>query len=169
MLYEDLFGLLEKEHVRYVVAGGVAMVLHGVIRFTADLDLILDLSEENLAKFLGCMDALGFRPRLPVKAQAILDPEVRKQWRYEKNMQVFTFIHPTRPLSEVDVLLEELIPFSDLEAQAVTKRASGITIRVASKEHIKALKRMSGRAQDLADIQALEYLERLDSGDERES
>ncbi len=169
MLYADLFGLLEKKNVRYVVTGGVAMVLHGVIRFTADLDLILDLSEENLVKFLGCMDALGFMPRLPVKPQTILDPQTRKQWCHERNMRVFTFVHPNRPLSEVDVLMEELIPFSDLEAQALTKRASGITIKVASIEHIKALKRMSGRAQDLADIEALEYLERLDSGDERES
>jgi len=42
VLYEDLFRKLEEEQVRYVVAGGVAMVLHGVIRFTADLDLIVD-------------------------------------------------------------------------------------------------------------------------------
>lgn len=40
VLYEDLFRRLEQEQVRYVVAGGVAMVLHGVVRFSADLDLI---------------------------------------------------------------------------------------------------------------------------------
>lgn len=169
MLYEDLFRRLEQEQVRYVVAGGVAMLLHGVVRFTADLDLIVELSEENLVRFLSCMSALGFTPRLPVQAEAILDEEMRKQWLHEKNMRVFTFVHPHRPLSEVDIFMEESIPFPELEAQAVLMRASSMTIPVVSMEHLKRLKRVSGRGQDLADIEALEHIERLESGDDTEA
>lgn len=77
VLYEDIFRKLEGERIRYVVVGGVAMVLHGVVRFTADLDLILDFSRENLVRFLSCMSGLGFETRLSVKAEKILDPETR--------------------------------------------------------------------------------------------
>ncbi|MBW1973727.1 MAG: hypothetical protein JRI44_12950, partial [Deltaproteobacteria bacterium] len=45
---EEIFEKLNKEGVKYVIVGGVALVLHGVVRLTADLDLMLEMSEENL-------------------------------------------------------------------------------------------------------------------------
>lgn len=38
MYYEDVFRGFQKHKVKYVVVGGVAVVLHGVVRLTADLD-----------------------------------------------------------------------------------------------------------------------------------
>jgi hypothetical protein len=40
MHYEDLFRTIETHRVEYAVAGGVALVLHGVARLTVDLDLV---------------------------------------------------------------------------------------------------------------------------------
>ena len=71
MYYENVFRALQKNNIRYAVAGGVAVVLHGVVRFTAHLDLIADLEQENLGRFLQAMTGLGYRPRDPVQA----DPE----------------------------------------------------------------------------------------------
>jgi len=39
MLYTDIFIKLAEERINYAVTGGIALVLHGVVRFTADLDL----------------------------------------------------------------------------------------------------------------------------------
>ncbi len=63
MYYESVFKALQENNVRYAVAGGVALVLHGVVRFTADLDLIVDLEPENLSRFVHTMSGLGYRPR----------------------------------------------------------------------------------------------------------
>jgi uncharacterized protein (DUF1330 family) len=52
MYYLEVFSSLNKFGVRYLVVGGVALVLHGVLRLTADLDLVVDLAEDNLVKFL---------------------------------------------------------------------------------------------------------------------
>jgi hypothetical protein len=41
MYYEDVFKKLDEKGIRYLVVGGVALVLHGVIRLTADLDLLV--------------------------------------------------------------------------------------------------------------------------------
>lgn len=47
--------------VRFLVVGGVAVVLQGHPRFTADLDLVLDLDRDNAIKALEILAASGFR------------------------------------------------------------------------------------------------------------
>lgn len=40
---EAIVGALEKAGVRYLVAGGLAVVAHGYLRFTKDIDLVVQL------------------------------------------------------------------------------------------------------------------------------
>jgi hypothetical protein len=49
---EDLVALcrsLNREHVRYLLIGGFAVILHGFVRTTKDIDLLIDPSDENVA------------------------------------------------------------------------------------------------------------------------
>lgn len=46
-VFEKVFRELNKTNVKYLVIGGVAVNLHGYVRFTGDLDLLLLLSKEN--------------------------------------------------------------------------------------------------------------------------
>jgi len=64
MYYQDVFTILNEKNVRYVVIGGIALVLHGVLRMTVDLDLIIDLEEENIDRFLSAMKSLGYNQKL---------------------------------------------------------------------------------------------------------
>ena len=59
MYYQEVFSALAEKKIRYVVVGGVALVLHGVVRLTADLDLMVALDYANLGKFLAVMAELG--------------------------------------------------------------------------------------------------------------
>lgn len=48
---EDLVGLcdsLNREGARYVLIGGFAVIIHGYVRGTKDVDLLVDASEENV-------------------------------------------------------------------------------------------------------------------------
>jgi hypothetical protein len=45
-LYDDVFAALHRAGVRFVVVGGVAVVLQGHIRTTVDLDLVVDLAAD---------------------------------------------------------------------------------------------------------------------------
>ena len=65
--FERVFAALEARGVRYLVVGGVAVVLHGHPRFTADLDLVLALDPQNLASAIAALEGLGLRPRAPVR------------------------------------------------------------------------------------------------------
>ena len=160
MFYENVFSLLQKNNIRYAVVGGVALVLHGVVRFTADLDLIVDLEPENLRRFVQVMTELGYRPRNPVKAADILDPAIRAGWKREKGMEVISFVDPAQPMALIDVFIEEKIPFQEVTQEIVRITAKGITISIVSLRHLKRLKQSAGRPQDLADIEAIKALEK---------
>jgi len=43
---EAIVDALNAAGVRYLIAGGLAVVAHGYVRFTADVDLILDLEPD---------------------------------------------------------------------------------------------------------------------------
>lgn len=164
MYYEKVFRSLQKYKIRFAVAGGVALVLHGVVRFTADLDLIVDLEQENLRRFIQAMKELGYRPRNPVKAEAFLDPATRVHWKLEKGMEVFSFVDPEQPMTLVDVFIEEKIPFGEIAQELVPVTAKSIMIPVVSLRHLKRLKQSAGRPQDLADIEALDALGQTEEG-----
>ena len=63
---EELLNALNAEGVRYLVVGGVAVVLHGYTRATFDLDLVINLESSNLERALQVLASRGFRPRPPV-------------------------------------------------------------------------------------------------------
>ena len=60
-LYQPLFRALDTSETRYVVVGGVATVLHGYARLTADVDLILDLERAAAARAMRSLAALGLK------------------------------------------------------------------------------------------------------------
>ena len=164
MFYDEVLTKLQDSDVRFVVVGAVAMNLHGVPRMTADLDLLIDLSEPNLSALLQAFEELGYKPRLPVPASALLDPERRREWVEQRNLKAFTFVHSLRPLQEVDLLLESPVSFEEADRQKRLLAAGRLRIPVISLDHLIAMKRVAARAQDAADVEALERLERLLGG-----
>jgi len=142
-----------------VVVGGLAAVLHGYPRLTADIDLILDLEPSPARRAMDTFTRLGFRPRAPVDAAAFADPETRAAWIKEKGMRVFSLWDPAQPLREVDIFVEHPIPFEQLWSRAEAISLATTTVRVASIPHLIELKRLAGRPQDLQDIKALEAIQ----------
>jgi predicted nucleotidyltransferase len=154
----NLLVTLNDAGVDYVVVGGVAVVLRGHVRMTVDLDLALDLTTDNLTAALGVLKAQGLVPRLPVAPEQFADPDVRRSWVEQRNLVAFTLHDPSDALREVDLLATTPVPFSTLLTSSDIVDVDGVPVRVASVEHLMAMKRLSGRAQDLADIEALSEL-----------
>ncbi|MGH9318035.1 MAG: nucleotidyl transferase AbiEii/AbiGii toxin family protein [Thermoanaerobaculia bacterium] len=162
----SILGTLAEARVRYVVVGGVAVVLHGHLRFTADLDLVLALDATNVLAALSALKTLGFQPRAPVQADQFADPAVRASWIREKGLVVFSLWSPSYPGTDVDIFAEEPIPFAELSARAKTADLPDLSVPIASIPHLIAMKRTAGRPMDLADIAALERIELSLSSDE---
>lgn len=160
---ESVFQSLNERGGRYVVVGGLAVVLHGHLRATGDIDLIVDLAASQVEKTLAALSYAGFRPYAPVPASDFADPEKRKTWVREKRMLVFS-LHPAAGVPMVDLFLEHPIQFDELWSRSMVMTLRGVPIRVASIDDLITLKRLAGRPEDLADADALAAIKRLHSG-----
>ena len=162
--FERIFAALEARGARYLVVGGVAVVLHGHPRFTADLDLVLALDPENVASALAAFEGLGFRPRAPVRLAEFADAARRATWISEKGLVVLSLWSPDFPATDVDLFASEPFPFEAAYARALRADLEGATATVAALEDLIALKLDAGRPQDLEDVRALELLSREPGG-----
>lgn len=117
-LFEPVFSALNGSGVRYVVVGGLAVVLHGHPRLTADVDIVLDLEPASARRAMESLAQLGLKARAPVDPIAFADPAKRESWIAEKGMQVFTLFSPKNPLLTVDLFVREPMPFDALWARA---------------------------------------------------
>src|SRR2546423_11778585 len=64
--YVDVIEQLERDQVRYVIVGGVAVVLHGHIRPVADLDLVIDPAPVEADRAIRVLTMAGFVPTIPL-------------------------------------------------------------------------------------------------------
>jgi len=158
MFFEILFRKLQEKEVDYMVVGGVALVLQGAVRMTADLDLMVALNEKNLVVFVEAMNEMGFKPKVPIPAEAFISADNRESWIQDKGMVVFSFYHPGEMFSLVDVFVHEPIPYSEMRKRRDYKLVDDFSIPVASIQDLISLKRIAGRPQDIEDIKALEAL-----------
>lgn len=158
MFYEKVFRSFNREGIKYIVVGGIALNLHGVPRATADLDLMVVLENENLEKIAAVFGEMGFKPRLPVKVEEFCDPRNLEKWNREKRMVAFTFWNPERSYEEVDVLVRNPIDFETLDKAKEIVEARGIEIPIVSLDHLIKLKEISNREQDKSDIEALKKI-----------
>ncbi|MDI6735645.1 MAG: hypothetical protein QME42_05555 [bacterium] len=158
MYYEDVFRELNSKKVRYLIVGGVAVVLHGVVRLTVDLDIFVDFSKKNIENFALCMKNLGYKPKLPVKIEELQDSEKRKMWIEEKGAKVFSFFHLTKHEEHLDIFIYEPIPFKDAYRKRKIVVAKDIEIPIISIDDLIKMKEIASREQDLADISALKDL-----------
>ena len=157
-LFTPLFEALHACGARYVVVGGFAVVLHGHMRLTLDVDLVVDLDPEPAREIVDALTELGFIPRAPVKARDFANATSRDAWVEEKGMQVFTMVDRANPRLVVDLFVRRPIEFDALWSRAETIALEGVLVRVAAIEDLIAMKRAAGRAQDLDDIRHLEWI-----------
>lgn len=150
-----LFALLAAARIRFVLVGGLALVLHGLDRLTADVDLVIDLSAESAQAAVQALTAAGYRALAPVDPIALADPEQRREWQTLRSMQVFSFWDSSNARPTVDIILSPAVPFDELWTAASVVNLGGHAVRVASIEHLIRMKAAAGRPQDLADIERL--------------
>ena len=115
----DLLQSLSDEQIRYVLVGGLAVQLHGFLRATFDIDLVLAMDDENLIKFIAVAKQYSLVPVIPVPIDSLRNASQIDQWHREKNMLAFALREPQIGGSVVDVLMRPEVPFDKLIANAV--------------------------------------------------
>lgn len=149
-LVDELYaitGALESAGVAYAVCGGVAVTVYGVTRSTKDIDLLIEpTSTERVVEVLR---ALGYTFRaLP----QVFDEGTPSECHVERVTKVDGDQHLVVDLLQASHALSGML--DDTRAFDLPNG----TIRVVAKTSLIAMKRLSGRQQDLADIEQLEGL-----------
>jgi hypothetical protein len=154
---EQIIAALNANSVRYLIAGGLAVVAHGYVRFTADVDLIIQLEEANVRRAISALATLGYRPRAPVAIDAFADPATRKKWITEKGMTVFSLYSPAMKESEIDIFVEEPLDFEKAYGSALQlELAPGVPATFVSRQDLIDLKTKAGRPEDSIDLKNLQ-------------
>lgn len=146
--------------VDFVIGGGVACVLHGVERFTLDLDVSVNLTDANLGQFIAIMKKQGLVPRVPVPPESLLDSDFRKTIVEEKNALVFTFIDLDDPRKHVDMFLTDELSFEEMSKECDEVELDGRRIKIAGISKLLELKESIDppRDKDQIDIGVLKTL-----------
>ncbi|MFH1017487.1 MAG: hypothetical protein V1798_04800 [Pseudomonadota bacterium] len=152
MFLLDLVEALTKAHVSYAVAGGYAVALHGAVRGTVDVDLVVALTESDYVNCENALKSIGLRPKLPVSAQDVF--RFRKEYMEERNLRAWSFYDPKDPARLVDII----ITYGKRTIQVKTISLAGKKVPVLAKKELIRMKRLAGRPQDLEDVKALESI-----------
>lgn len=150
---EKLAKTLSKQGVKFAIVGGYAVALHGAIRGTVDIDLVISLDEKQFEAAQRALESLGLASRLPVSSSEVF--HFRDEYIRNRNLTAWSFINPDNPLDIVDIIITH--DFNDITV--VQKKLGKQTLPVIAIPDLIAMKRTAGRPQDIEDIKALEKLQ----------
>ena len=136
---EDLVGLcrsLNEHQVNYILIGGFAVILHGSVRGTKDIDLLVDPSEENVKKIKSAMGSL------PDNAVALIQNDEIKKYEVIRVADEIV----------VDLMAKACgISYQDAKSQIEWHEIDGVRIPVAQKDLLIRLKQ-TVRPSDQSDV-----------------
>jgi predicted nucleotidyltransferase len=132
---------LNEAGVRYVLIGGIALIRHGVVRATRDVDAVFDPDPRNVDRIRSLLEEWGAtRPDgSPLPEGAV---------------KTDRSIHLRTPFGDLDLVSEVItgIAFPDLLARSDTKKVDGVEAPICSLPDLVAMKQAVGRERDLADL-----------------
>lgn len=149
----DLLRSLERERVRYVLVGGVALNLHGISRATQDIDLFLDPDTDNIERLKRALRSVFDDPQIDeISADELAGtyPTIR-------------YVPPDGSFV-VDLMarLGDAFRYDDLVAEE--RNVEGVRVCLATPRTLYRMKKDTVRPIDRADADALRRLFDLDEG-----
>jgi len=152
MFLLTLAKVLDDAKVPFALAGGYAVSLHGAVRSTLDVDVVIKHSERNFVSFSDALLKLNLISRIPVTAQEVF--RFRKEYIQNRNLIAWSFTNSQRPSEIVDLLLP--YDLADLRTKKVT--VNGVVLKIVSLKDLIRMKQEANRPQDREDISALRKL-----------
>ena len=158
MEYFELFGKLAQYKVRYLICGGLAVNIYGIPRMTADIDILLDFTEDNLQQFETAIKILKYQSVIPVSIKTFVSKEERQKVISEKNLMAYSYFNSIANYLNLDVLLNVPLNFEEMWNARQTRKMDNTDVYLVSVEHLILLKQYANRKQDNDDILLLSKL-----------
>ena len=133
---------LNSNGVEYLVVGAVALAQHGFPRYTGDLDVLVRNSPDNAERLVKALSDFGFAS-LGLKAADFMDS--------------YRVVQLGVPPARIDLLTSITgVPFDQAWAGRIEAVLGETRVHFIGREALILNKRMTGRAKDKADLDALE-------------
>lgn len=142
--FKEFIELLNSNEVKYLVVGGFAFAFHAKPRFTKDIDIFVEVSEENSIKIINALCQFGFG-EMDLEKGDFLEPE-----------QIIQFGNP--PM-RIDILTTiSGVNFETAWENKLHGKYGDVPCFFISKDDLIRNKTASARRQDLADVELLEKI-----------
>jgi 3-phosphoglycerate kinase len=161
ILYEEILKEFQSKKVKYVLVGGMAFNLLGGQRNTLDMDILVEMTDENLGKIVKILRKAGYHVKQPVDPAMIADAKTRKDWIENKNMKAFNFYKGEKSYEEVDIVIDSPVNFKNAIKNALKVKIKGLNLIILSPKDFIKMKRASGRDKDLKDIEELKLVRKV--------
>ena len=136
----EFIELLSENNVRYIIIGGYAVVYHGYVRSTNDIDIWIDIRKDNIKKVIKALDEFGFSS-LNIR-EADFSPNQIIQLGY--------------PPNRIDLITTPAgIDFETCYESKEQVIIDNITVNIIDLENLLKAKKASNRTRDLADVEEL--------------
>jgi hypothetical protein len=133
---------LNSHGVEFVIVGGFALAFHGHPRYTGDLDILVHASRENAERVYRAITEFGF-PAGGLSASDFLERD--------------QIIQLGRPPHRIDILTSlSGVEFAEVWASRILAHLDRLPVAFISRECLIRNKKATNRAQDRADVEALE-------------
>jgi predicted nucleotidyltransferase len=142
--YKDMIKILLEENVKFILVGGIAVILYGHVRGTKDLDLWVYANSQNSTLLIKALAKFG----APMQDISASD--------FELEGTVFQI--GTEPI-RIDIITRIAgLNFEEAMNNVNIMEIDGLQVPVISIEDLIKNKKASGRFQDLADARVLEKI-----------
>lgn len=139
--FRELFELLNARGVEYVVVGAYALAFHGAPRYTGVMDIYVRPTQENAKRILAALGEFGFGDT-GLSVADFSDPDRIAQLGY--------------PPVRIDIITSLSGVSWDKVAEGIAQGDyGGIRVPYIGRKQLVANKKSTGRAKDLADLEAL--------------
>lgn len=133
--------LLRQHDVRALVVGAHALAFHAKPRYTKDIDIFVDASEENARRIVAAIDEFG------LGALGVTAADLATEHRV---------VQLGVPPNRIDLMTSiDGLTFDDAWRSRVEGSFGGVPVSFIGKDDLIRNKAASGRAQDLADLELL--------------
>jgi len=138
---KEFIELLNAREVRYLVVGAYALAYHGRPRYTGDIDVFVQPTEDNSQLVAQVIEQFGFAS-LGIVAADLSNPDQVIQLGVEPN--------------RIDIMTSiSGVSFEEAWAKREYGEIDGVSLPFISRDLLKRNKAAVGRKQDLADIDHL--------------
>ena len=138
---KDVFKSFQQHEVKYLVIGGIAVVLYGIPRATFDLDILIESTPENARRLLDALLDAGMGTATLTSVEEILSNEITI---FKDRVRIDVQISPPG------------LSFQDAWKRRKIMEYQGQSFYVVSLEDLISSKKAAGRDVDLEDVRLLE-------------